>query len=730
LTATVYLSDQQSLLSRFTQGLAGRYLHLKSTEVLTGSFRPEGATTDGLTIYLPESVNQFSVSHHNLGLYRVAILHQLGYYEFGTFEFVMDVAQERIDRLPDRSTGSIPARPFDDQPVDLELFFDRFANPSLARKLFLLLEDYRIDSRLHLPFPGIREDLARVMSHALKMASVAAPASSLGRPQVSTLLAAMLRFSLGAAADSLIACDATGLLSKLLDQMRPLSRSSADVYSTAQATLDCYDIVIRFVTRESPIAEAASPEAAGSEDATISSISDADLEFTRADFRGDLIPELVQRRMRLAEWKSETKAVEEMGKQLSPELLAEHLKSLRPNFDPGSIEETQQDSEERNSSESTDGQGSQTASPRPGNADALARLIRDELDASRDRGQREESVLRRAFGDTRPTSRSYFYDEWDHVDQCYRKGWCRLFEQRLSGDDYNYFRIVRQRHRQLAARIENQLRRIRAESLARVKRVADGDELDLDQLLEAVVDRRAGLMPDDRVYSRKERTKREVATAFLLDMSASTDDAVPEPDSVQVDLAADSTTNTLTHDWSARANVRKVIDVEKDALVLISDALTMLGDAFAIYGFSGYGRDEVEFYVAKEFDEGLNARTKAALAAMKPKRSTRMGPAIRHTVRRLQQQDAPLKVMIILSDGFPQDCDYGPDRNDHEYGIQDTARAIKEAEKRNIVTFCITVDQSGHDYLRRMCPEDRYLVIDEIESLPDELSKIYQRLTV
>ncbi len=91
---------------------------------------------------------------------------------------------------------------------------------------------------------------------------------------------------------------------------------------------------------------------------------------------------------------------------------------------------------------------------------------------------------------------------------------------------------------------------------------------------------------------------------------------------------------------------------------------------------------------------------------------------------------SPLKVLIILSDGFPQDCDYGPDRNDHEYGIQDTARAIKEAGDRNIATFCITVDQSGHDYLRRMCAEDRYLVIDEIESLPKELSKIYQLLTV
>jgi nitric oxide reductase activation protein len=458
----------------------------------------------------------------------------------------------------------------------------------------------------------------------------------------------------------------------------------------------------------------------------VSLISDGDMEIAGADFRGDLLPELVQRRMRLAEMMAETEAVEAIGEHLPPEQLAEHLQNLRSDFDPGTIE----DAEGRSSTEEMEGDAPQNATTRPANAEALARLIRAELDASRNRAQREEAVLRRAFGETGIVTRSYFYDEWDYVGKQYTKGWCRLYEQRLQGDDYDYFRVVRQRHRLLAAGIENQLRRIRAESLARVKRVADGDELDLDQLLAAVVDRRAGLMPDDRVYSRKERTKREVAAAFLLDMSASTDDEVPDPETETVDLQADASTNTLTHDWSRTTSKRRVIDVEKDALVLMSEALTVLGDAFAIYGFSGYGHDEVEFYVAKEFDEGLNARTKSALAAMKPKRSTRMGPAIRHAIRRLQAQDAPLKVLIMLSDGFPQDSDYGPDRNDHEYGIQDTAKAIQEAEQRNIATFCITVDQSGHDYLRRMCEEDRYLVIDEIESLPNELSKIYQLLTV
>ncbi len=735
---TVYLSDQQGLLSRFTQGLAGRYLHLRCTDVLTGSFRPAGATTDGLAIYLPEFVNDFDDARENLGHYRAAILHQLGYYEFGTFDFSMTEAAQRLTGLMSEPPPGVQISPQHDQrPVDLEFFFDRFRYPALARKLFLLLEDYRIDCRLPISFPGIKHDLARAMALALSQTTSNELAlQSTGSP-INTLLGSMLEFSLGASSESLIQRDSTGHLESLLAPMRLLSASSADVYSSAQSTIDSHNILCQYaaqIAAETSATESLTANVDHQEPGadSLSLVSDGDLEIAGAGFRGDLIPELVQRRMRMADAIDQDAAVEAIGHQLSPRELAEYLTSIRPEFDPGVIEDSHTGTAHQ---QSITGQAAQQASLRPAGAEALARLIRDELEASRIRSRRDESVLRRALGekavrDHRLISRSFYYDEWDYLQQSYLKGWCRLFEHRLGGHDYDYFRVVRARHRLLATSIANQLRRIRAESLERVKRVSDGDELDLDRLMDAVVDRRAGWMPDDRVYSRKERTKREVATAFLLDISASTDDAVPDPNAIMVDLRSDAKTNTLTHDWSAAPSTRRVIDVQKDALVLISEALAELGDAFGIYGFSGYGRDEVEFYVAKEFDEALNARTKAALAAMEPKRSTRMGPAIRHTVRKLQHQDQPLKVLIILSDGFPQDFDYGPDRNDHEYGIQDTARAIREAEYRKIATFCITVDQSGHDYLRRMCAEDRYLVIHEIESLPSELSKIYQRLTV
>ena len=172
-----------------------------------------------------------------------------------------------------------------------------------------------------------------------------------------------------------------------------------------------------------------------------------------------------------------------------------------------------------------------------------------------------------------------------------------------------------------------------------------------------------------------------------------------------------------------------MIDIEKESLVLMADALETLGDDYAIYGFSGFGRKEVEFFVAKEFDDDLDRGAEDRIAAMEPKRSTRMGPAIRHAAAKLAEREAKVKVLLILSDGYPQDFDYGSDRASRVYGIRDTMVALRETERQGISTFCITVDPAGHDYLREMCPERRYLVIDEISALPSQLPKVYRGLT-
>jgi nitric oxide reductase activation protein len=173
---------------------------------------------------------------------------------------------------------------------------------------------------------------------------------------------------------------------------------------------------------------------------------------------------------------------------------------------------------------------------------------------------------------------------------------------------------------------------------------------------------------------------------------------------------------------------RRIIDTLKEALVVMSTALDTLGDNYAIYGFSSQGRNQVEVYPVKTFDEALNATVKARIGAIEPKTGTRMGAALRHAIVKLASVHAQAKHLILLSDGFPQDQEYGPDRRSHTYGVEDTAVALREVSAAGTTPFCITVDRDGHDYLRKMCDTTQYLIIDEIAELPRELPKVYRRV--
>ncbi len=675
----VTLVEAQRVLGLFAQGIAGRYLHLKPSETLTGHFRPNGVTTDGSAIYLPSSIELFDSRRDNLGVYRIAVLHQVGLFEAGTYDFSMQEARARIADLP-------PEAPrLGDPGVGLARFFGLWLRPQLMRWLFMTLEDLRVDRILLRRFPGARSDLARVFAQAL---ATRPPLESL-TPQAA-LLEGLLRYSLGQDAEQLVAQDSTGMLSGMIATTLTLDSDAASVYESAAAAVRCYKLLAMpsgfSEDTESAQTEATGrfrpPQTAGSDGLDG---DDGQLPPGTSDFRGQVLPELVQRQMRIS--------------AITAQLEAASAMSLEP--------ETQQ-------------------------ADTEAERQR-QIEADR-------VALYRAFGQLQSGARSFLYDEWDYLGQRYLPGWCRVHEKRLRGNDFEFIGRVRQRHAALMRTIRRQFMAVRPESYRRERPVRDGEQIDLDAIIEAVIDRRNGQLPDDRVYIRQLRGEREVACAFLLDMSASTDYPIPDPDldgksvgALPVADQEDAYLWAVSHspdDLPASAQpVRRVIDVARESMALMSEALHLLGDSHAVYGFSGQGREEVEFYVAKDFNDPVSERSWSAIAEMKPRRSTRMGAAIRHAVRRLNMQPTRTKLLIMISDGYPEDSDYGPDRHDHEYGIQDTARALREAERAGVRTFCVTVDRAGHDYLRRMCEAERYLVIDEIEALPDALSKLYRVLT-
>lgn len=550
---------------------------------------------------------------------------------------------------------------------DLEIFFALWSRPGLLRQIFLALESGRIDGLIARRYPGARADLARVRASTLAR-----------RPSVTTLSA------VGAAVESLVRYalggERTGLSEAMLALTDTSQAQSADVYTCARASVAiCRMLDAHFHAQALP---------AGQISATALDTAAADSEYFPSpeelsslglDLPGELMPQMMIGRRRRGG---------QIGNLHSPTspVLSTDLPS------PGAA--------------STASTASATVSPGAVSLSA------------------QNAV------------RSYLYDEWDYHAQTYLRAWCRLFEQRLQGDRFSFIDDVHRRHALLAQQVRRQFGLIRPELWHRVRRTNDGDELELDAVIDAVIDRRSAGANDSQLYIRRDRALRDVAAAFLMDMSASTGFPLPDAQAVVPAPKAGATEYAPyfyggLDDVPAAAHEpkRRVIDVAKDALALMCEALQRLGDSCALYGFSGDGREHVEFHVAKDFDDRLSVRTWAALAAMEPLRSTRMGTAIRHALTKLLREPARMKVLIIVSDGYPQDHDYGPDRKDDNYGIEDTACALREAERAGVLAFCVTIDPAGHDYLRRMCADSRYMVIDDVMALPRELTKIYRTLT-
>lgn len=323
-------------------------------------------------------------------------------------------------------------------------------------------------------------------------------------------------------------------------------------------------------------------------------------------------------------------------------------------------------------------------------------------------------------------SAGYYYDEWDYQIGDYRNRWCRLQEVTLEPDAGEFYQQTLADYATLIPEVRRQFQRIRPEMYRQIRGLEDGEDFDLNAVINARVEARAGRAPSNKLYLARKREERDVATLFLVDMSASTDEPLVNPPPAALPNAGEWL--AVSPRRSQPAKVRRIIDVTKAALVIMTAALEEIGDAYAIYGFSGHGREHVEFYRVKSFAEALNPAVKGRMAGIEPKRSTRMGTALRHAVEKMAAVAARSKHLFLLSDGFPQDFDYGQDRRSNVYGIRDTAVALREAQTAGITPFCITVDKAGHDYLRQMCDESRYMVIDDIAALPRELPKIYQRV--
>ena len=770
LSSSLELDRVKGILRLYCRALAGTGLEIFDTQELVsrniGWVDEDSASTDGTKIFLPPVVDHYPSKQDNFAWFKVVSTHQVAHLEFGSFEYEFEkdatqfedrrheMEQKAIERkseeraaakdayemaarlLTSGAEGDVEMTPMYDDPndmgsmrtfTDIGRFLDIFENGRLGFDIFTVLEDCRLDFRIKVEYPGIRAASSRVQGESLA-----------NRPKIEEmplqqgLVELLIHMSLDQFQDLPVAVEykeAAEMLSSILHQLRT---ADANVEDTAEATLRAYEVISRVPNEpEEPDQfedqDLEEPGDFSEEDyqslvdqlqAGMDASSDGgDGESYESpdpvDYRGDFKPEMVQLMTKLQADSGEQGEAQPMTQEMLEQLLQESPE-LELDAEEGEVDSDMSMFAQNIMKEA----GAPPPNSQPG--EGYGPLLHDD-DSGGELEAREPET--------------YVYDEWDFRANDYKPRWCIVKEKTVDEGDATFYQESLRTYSALANHIRRQFELIVPESMRKTYRLIDGEDIDLNAALEAWVDLKMGVSPDDKIYWHRNRNRREVAVVFLLDMSASTAEAIDEGRQTVDDRdAPDDPVEYMVwlrrrREGLVRRNYKRIIDLEKEGTTLLINALESIGDTYGIYGFSGYGRENVEFYVIKDINEEFSDKVKRRIDKVTPLHATRMGAAIRHAITKLENQDAKTKIMFLISDGRPQDRGYSREGVEKEYAVHDTHMALVEAKHKDIIPFCLTVDKAGHDYLKSMCGDMGYEVLADIWSLPERLPMLYRQLT-
>lgn len=302
-----------------------------------------------------------------------------------------------------------------------------------------------------------------------------------------------------------------------------------------------------------------------------------------------------------------------------------------------------------------------------------------------------------------PISEPYFYPEWDYQAQLFRPNWTSVVEHRPSAGNPAVMDELLITQRPLATRIRHLIDALQPQGLIRKRGYEEGEELDLNAAVRAMIDIRRNIMPDPRISIRITRHIRDLAILLLMDLSASTNESI---------IKDDPTGPTI-------------LQVTKEATGLLTWAVDNIGDRLAVHGFASNGRHDVRYFRFKGFQQKYDDNAKARLAAMSGQLSTRMGAALRHAGWHLAQQAARTRLILLITDGEPADID----ERDPQYLRQDAKKAVEELAAKGIHCYCLTLDPLADSYVARIFGENRYAVVDQVQRLPERLPAVFAMLT-
>lgn len=660
----VALRSVARMLKLFAEGLSGEPVTIRPLNASGGvEAAPQvRASADGATIFLPARIRRYPSKEDNLRLYKVLTAHEAGHLEYGTYALPMarlaDLAAQASLRY-----GRAAASP----PASLDELFRLYPNPLLVRDLWVMAEDARIEACLKAEYPGLRRDM-----EAMAREEVAGRSLTHGMSVREMIVEVLLQMSAGDPEEVRVPVALEDVVGRAWALLRAVAQPHATAEDAIRAVHRAYVLIEELTAEEAPAAfggaqedadQAVQPRAGEEQGGSYRPL-------TTPAHRGTMDAERVREQARGAVADQAESGVQEQdGRQGEPSIAG----GSRSEKGPRVLRDA-------------------AAVPVPMEGQTGSSSLAEEVTVVPDESAgRVLSAI--------PGARAFLYDEWDGRIQDYRTRWCRVVEQIAPEGSDGFLEQTRGRYGGVVNLIRRYFEGIRPPALRRVRRQADGDEVDIEAAVESLVERRARAGPSEFVYIRRDRKDRDVAAVFLVDLSGSTGQQI-------------------------RPGGARIIDVEKEGMVLLCEALEAIGDQYAVYGYSGQSRHDVQILVLKDFDERYGPQVWRRIDAVRPLVQNRDGAAIRHALHRLSERAARVKLMVMLSDGRPLDDAY-----QEEYALEDTKAALREATAGGVHPFCITVDREARGYLERMYGDVCYLIIDRVESLPERLPRIYKTLT-
>ena len=641
--------------------------------------------------------------------------------------------------------------------TDMSRFFDLFQERRLALDIFTVLESSRIDGYVADLYPGVL-----VMYNMVRGAALESRPDVTDLPAREALVEFMIRVSLGQVDSIFVPSEHKETAKKLLRLVRQITSSEAIVEDTAEATIRAYSILIEVKNEElddddfeqlNPEEEeedfesdedqdVVDPEELiqqfmgmagtagdGEADADQDGAEGEDIESEElpgddysspqeVDYRGEFKPELSQLLSQMQ--MMDGGELSESG-EMEP-ITQEQLEEMMKNAPEMEMEQT----------EGEEG-GDQQVS------EMIENLMKELQKRDPENQQFQPGPSQHIDEDGGPLTATepdtYTYPEWDFRANEYKPNWCMVHEKTMADGEPHFFRETLADNAGLVAQIKRQFELVIPEMYRKQKRLEDGEEHDLDAVLEALIDLRVGVSPDEKLFWRRNKNERSVAVAFLLDLSASTAEAIDDAKKPSDDWGAPEDPVEYMvwlrsrRSEGLRRTYKRIVDVEKEGITLLVNSLETLGDDYGIYGFSGYGRENVEFYTIKDIDENFSELVPRRIDRIAPLHATRMGPAIRHTTAKLAEAEARSRFLFLISDGRPQDRGYSREGVEKEYAVHDTRQSLIEARQLGITPFCLTVDKAGHDYMKTMMDDFSYEVLPDVSLLPKRLPQLYRNLT-